>query len=132
MRENCYNYIASHNIERGEIKMDYRSKMKHRREELGMTLEQVADELGTSKQTIQRYESGEIKTISIPKIERIAKILKIDPVELLGWTKQEEPPKNVTLAAHRTDGYGIDLPEDAQKELNSYIEFLKMKYKKKD
>lgn len=37
-----------------------------------------------------------------------------------------------TLAAHRVDGYDDDLPEEAKKELQSYIEYLKVKYKKKD
>lgn len=37
-----------------------------------------------------------------------------------------------TLAAHRTDGYEDDLPEEAQAELQNYIDYLKVKYKKKD
>ena len=44
----------------------------------------------------------------------------------------ENDSDGITLAAHRTDGYDTDLPEEAKQELNSYIEFLKMKYKKKD
>jgi len=37
-----------------------------------------------------------------------------------------------TLAASRIDGYDDDLPEEAKEELRNFIEYLKVKYKKKD
>lgn len=50
-----------------------------------MTQEDIAKEIGVSKQTVQKYESGVITTISSDKIEIIAKLLKTTPAKLMGW-----------------------------------------------
>ena len=111
--------------------MTYRERMRARREELGLTLEQVANAIGTSKQTIQRYESGEITKISTNTMELIAEVLMIDPAELMGW-KRSDTSDERTLAAHREGGYDEELPEEAKAELETILEYLKAKYKKKD
>ena len=59
--------------------------IKQRRKALKMTLEDVAAELKTSKQTIQRYESGQIANIPQEKIERLASVLGTTPAALVGW-----------------------------------------------
>lgn len=59
--------------------------IKARRKALKMTLEEVAAELGTSKQTIQRYESGQIANVPQEKIERLATALGTTPAALVGW-----------------------------------------------
>ena len=35
-----------------------RQKLKRRRQELGLTLQEVADKVGLTRATIQKYESG--------------------------------------------------------------------------
>ena len=50
--------------------------IRKRRKALGLTLEEVAGKLGTSKQTIQRYESGQIANVPNEKIERLADALE--------------------------------------------------------
>ena len=59
--------------------------IRKRRKTLGLTLEEVAGKLGTSKQTIQRYESGQIANIPNEKIERLAEALGTTPAALVGW-----------------------------------------------
>ena len=59
--------------------------IKARRKALKLTLEDVAAEVGTSKQTIQRYESGQIANIPQEKIERLAAALGTTPAALVGW-----------------------------------------------
>ena len=63
--------------------------LKQRRKALKLTLEDVAAEIGTSKQTVQRYESGQIANIPQEKIERLAAALGTTPAALVGW---EESP----------------------------------------
>lgn len=59
--------------------------LKALRRKAGLTLEEVAQRLGTSKQTIHRYENGIISNIPNEKIERLAEVLKTTPAELMGW-----------------------------------------------
>lgn len=50
-----------------------------RRTQLGLTLDDVASEIGVAKSTIQRYEKGTIQKIKLPVIEAVARVLKVDP-----------------------------------------------------
>ena len=61
------------------------SILKRRRKELGLTLAQIADEMGVAEATVQRWESGNIKTIRHEKIGRLAELLKVSPAALMGW-----------------------------------------------
>ena len=60
--------------------------LKRRRKELGLTLAQIADEMGVAEATVQRWESGNIKTIRHEKIGKLADLLKVTPAALMGWT----------------------------------------------
>ena len=50
-----------------------------------MTLEQLGEAIGVSKQTVQRYESGIIQNIPSDKIEAMARALGVRPADLMGW-----------------------------------------------
>ena len=56
-----------------------------------MTLEELAQRLGTSKQTIHRYENGIISNIPHEKVRELARALDIAPSQLLGWENDEAP-----------------------------------------
>jgi len=83
------------------------SRIKARRKELNLTLQNIADEIGVAKSTIQRYENGNIETIKLPVVEAIARVLKVNPSYLLGKTDHMEPTAN---------------DDD---ELQEYLEYLK-------
>lgn len=59
------------------------SRIKMRRLDLSLTLEEVAQAVGVKKSTIQRYESGVIKNIGSKKINELANILQTSPEYLL-------------------------------------------------
>lgn len=65
--------------------------IRERRKELHMTLEQLAKLVGTSKQTIARYEDGTIQNIPYEKIEALALALRTNPVALMGWEPEPYP-----------------------------------------
>jgi len=67
-------------------------RIKHRRLSLGMTLLEVAEQLGVKEATVQRYESGEIKNIKHETIAALAKILKCSPAYIMGWEDEAEEP----------------------------------------
>ncbi len=60
-------------------------KIKSRRLELGLSLENVAKELGVNKSTVMRYESKSIEKMPIDVIPPLAKILQCSPKYLMGW-----------------------------------------------
>ena len=68
--------------------------MKKRRKELGLTLAQVADLVGVTEVTAQRWESGNIKSVRHDKITLLADALKVSPADLMGWEIKSSFPKN--------------------------------------
>ena len=69
------------------------------RREKAMTLQEIADAVGLSKSTIQRYESGSIETILPPVLKDIARCLDVTPEWLLGIseTKHVDPMANLKM-----------------------------------
>lgn len=68
--------------------------MKKRRKELGLTLAQVADAVGVTEATAQRWESGNIKSVRHDKITLLADVLKVSPADLMGWEIKSTYPRN--------------------------------------
>lgn len=64
------------------------NKIKSRRLELGLTLEDVAQAVGVGRSTVQRWESGLIKNMGRDKIAELAKVLQMNPVELVPAAEQ--------------------------------------------
>lgn len=60
-------------------------KIKEQRQAKGLTLEALAALVGTSRQTIHRYENGIITNIPPEKVEALAKALDTTPQSLMGW-----------------------------------------------
>jgi len=67
--------------------MDFKDKIKKLRSNLNLTLKEVAERVGVSEATIQRYESGEIKNVRRDKILALANALQTTPGYLMDWEK---------------------------------------------
>ena len=65
------------------------TRLKELRKQAGLTLDELAERVGTSKQTIHRYENGIITNVPPRKIESLASALGTTPQELMGW--DDEP-----------------------------------------
>ncbi len=65
--------------------MNIGERIKSIRLSKNKTLEWLADQVNTTKQTIHRYETGEIINIPSDKIELMAKALDTNPSFLMGW-----------------------------------------------
>lgn len=63
--------------------------LKRMRKEKGITLAALASAIGTSRQTVHRYENGIITNIPPEKVEAIARVLETSPTELMGWGGSE-------------------------------------------
>lgn len=69
------------------------SVLKKRRKELGLTLLQIADAVGVTEATVQRWESGNIKTVRHEKMTKLAEVLGVSPASLMGW--EDVLPANI-------------------------------------
>lgn len=69
--------------------------LKKRRKELGLTLAQIAEMMGVSEATVQRWESGNIKSVRYEKMDKLAEILRVNPAAFMGWDDSADLPINV-------------------------------------
>lgn len=69
--------------------------LRQKRRAAHLTMETLAAAVGTTRQTIYRYESGIIQTPPYDKVEALAAALLCSPAELLGWG--EDPAISETL-----------------------------------
>jgi transcriptional regulator with XRE-family HTH domain len=59
------------------------NKIKARRIELGLTLEEVARAVGVGRSTVRKWETGMIRNMGRDKIAALARVLQMNPVELV-------------------------------------------------
>lgn len=59
-------------------------RIKKARADKGLTLQDVSDELGLTKSTIQRYEAGAFQSMKLPVLEALANLLNVNPAWLMG------------------------------------------------
>ena len=77
-------------------------RIKQRRKQLGLTLDDIAQELGVARSTIQRYENGTIDRLKLPIIEAIARVIAVNPTWICGKTDDMEPEKTPAPESVRT------------------------------
>lgn len=70
--------------------MEINERIKHRRKELGLSAEYIAEKLGLSPATIYRYESKEIKKFPTDVLVPLAKVLHTTPEYLMGWSESKQ------------------------------------------
>lgn len=70
--------------------MKLNDTLKKRRIELGLTLIEVARAVGVTEATVQRWESGKIKTIGSDKIKKLASVLCVSIHSLVDMDEVEK------------------------------------------
>lgn len=73
-------------------------RIKDLRKKRGLSLEQLAEMIGTSRQTVHRYETGAIANIPHEKIEALANALETTPSSLMGWDTDSKIPSLINMA----------------------------------
>lgn len=71
-------------------------KIKSERKKKGLTLEELAERVGTSRQTIHRYENGTITNIPPERVESLARALDTTPAALMGWEGEFSSFNNIS------------------------------------
>lgn len=72
--------------------MNIGERIKNRRKELELSVDDVADKLGKNRATVYRYESSDIENLPITILEPLSRILKTTPDYLMGWITEKELP----------------------------------------
>lgn len=73
-------------------------KLKKRRLELNLTLEEVGNIVGVAKSTVRKWETGAIENMKSDKISLLAKALQVSPAFIMGLETVETPiPKEQQL-----------------------------------
>jgi transcriptional regulator with XRE-family HTH domain len=83
-------------------------KIKARRQELDLTLEEVGQAVGVGKSTVRKWENGMIKNMGRDKIAALARVLQMDPVELV-------PAEDGSAGHQRADRADLDRLEALHK-----------------
>ncbi|OEF96162.1 hypothetical protein BHF68_10270 [Desulfuribacillus alkaliarsenatis] len=115
---------------------------------LNLSYQDLAEKTGISKSTLQRYETGAIKSLGVDKLEILAEALKTTPAYLMGWVQEPKSlAKNTFTSAKeamefilstpvlmRYGGYDVNNMSNEQvvefaNELLHHLELVSYKYK---
>lgn len=65
--------------------MEVKDLIRQKREELGLTYEQLGNIIGVGKSTVRKWELGMIENIKRDNIIALAKALNVSPATIMGW-----------------------------------------------
>lgn len=115
--------------------MNVGDRIKQRRKDLHMSVEELAKQLGKNRATIYRYEKGDIEHLPIDVLEPLAIALDTTPQYLMGWSSEDHDDLSKQLVAKQSEewrdefGYGT-FSDEEYKKLFEYARFLISQRKK--
>lgn len=72
--------------------MSVGERIKQRRLELNLSVDELAEKLNKNRATIYRYENNEIENMPTSVLEPLAKVLQTTPAHLMGWEDENKDP----------------------------------------
>ncbi len=108
-------------------------RIKSRRIEMGMSLQDVSDKTGLSPSTIMRYESKSIHKLPVENLTLLADALGVSVSELLGLESEDGngERKNLTVEESNLLDQYHRLNEAGRKKVFLYMSDISCKYGKK-
>lgn len=105
----------------------WNERIRNKRLEKGITLAQIADILGVTEATAQRYESGSIKSVPYEHMCAYGQLFNCSPAYLMGWesdvaTNHSDPNEERLIEIYRT------LPTESKNKLYRYASALAEMY----
>lgn len=89
-------------------------RIKIRREQLGLTQEEVAKKCGyKSRSSVNKIELS--RSLPLSKVELMARALETTPAELMGWTDESTD--------YITDNETVEMPEDSSEAQELYEKY---------
>lgn len=125
------------------LKYDWENKkeenvfnFKERRLKLGLTPKDIADAVGVEESTVRKWELGIISNMKKDKIELLAKVLKVSPLDIMGI--QKDTPTEI-VSNFRLDTKELDKMNLSDKDLNEinsemqrYFNYIISEFKKNE
>lgn len=93
--------------------MNTGARIKARRQELGLSVDELASKIGKNRATVYRYENGEVENVPWGAIEALSEALKTTPVDLIGWPNEMDDRAPGDTATADTAKRGEDNTESA-------------------
>lgn len=78
--------------------MSIGQRIRAKRKEMGMSVDELAARLGKDRSTVYRYEKGDIENLPLDVLEPIANALNTTPATLMGWVAEESGQRTTELA----------------------------------
>jgi repressor LexA len=100
-------------------------RIKARREEIGMSVNQLADKINKSRSTVYRYENGDIQDFPARILESLAQVLRTTPADLLGFPTSTITENIVPISTKRFplyDGIAAGQPRLIPDGIEVYVE----------
>ena len=72
--------------------------IKNRRIELGLTQEELGEKIGVQKSAIAKYENGTVENLKRSVIAKLAEVLQLSPLQIMGLEDESEGLKNFITA----------------------------------
>ena len=69
---------------------DIGKRIRNRRLELDLSVEDVAKQLNKNRTTVYRYEKGDIENLPLETLKPLAEILDTTPAYLMGWSDKTD------------------------------------------
>lgn len=110
--------------------MNIGERIKLRRKELRMSVDELANLLGKNRTTIYRYESNDIENLPLNLVEPLAAALKTTPGYLTGWNVAagQDSKNGMRLELLRDiTGSLFDFPEEKLTQIKDFVDFVKTK-----
>ncbi|MFZ5967390.1 MAG: helix-turn-helix domain-containing protein [Bacillota bacterium] len=114
---------------------DFGNRLRNLRKALNLSQEELGQKFNLAKSTISQYELGK-RSPDSTMLEKLADFFNVSVDYLLGRTEIKKPyDKDETVEKayffETPSSYNFDkagLPEEAIKQIDAYIEFIKQKY----
>lgn len=106
--------------------MDVGKRIKERRKELNMSVDELAQKLNKNRTTVYRYEKGDIENLPMDILGPLAEVLNTTPAYLMGWdNKPISAMDTITdyyrLSIGREDNIRVKRFDTWAKKFNKYV-----------
>ena len=116
------------------INLNYKEiglKIKQKRKSLSLTQLELAERVGLTESSISRYESGKIATMPTSTVNKICRVLNIEPSELLGLTPENSFEYDLKDILSSIDDLPLYIKKDLLDLLKQQIKLCRSVYNDK-
>ena len=110
-----------------QYKLRVGRNIRERRQAIDKTMREIADKVGVTESTYQKYEAGLITRVDVEMLEKIANALGCTILDLTAWKDGEHEAYNDSVKAKRLAKHNKlyeQLTFENQKLIDAQIEFM--------